>query len=118
VDERQTVTKVPNAALRFFPNPRQVRLADRKLLEGTAQSGTDEEGREVQSERSLSATERAELRRKRNVRHVWVPAEEGLLRAIEVETGLSDSQHTELLRGEIRPGDRLVIGLQVPGLAG
>ncbi|MFM8580670.1 MAG: efflux RND transporter periplasmic adaptor subunit [Planctomycetaceae bacterium] len=122
VDERKNVTKVPNAALRFFPNPRQVRLADRPLLEGAArggsdQGGTDEEGRAVQSERSLSATERAELRRKRSIRHVWVPAEEGLLRAIEVETGLSDSQHTELTRGEVKAGDQLVIGLQIPGLA-
>jgi hypothetical protein len=79
--------------------------------------GTDEEGKEVKSERSLSASERAVARRKRNLRHVWI-VEGRLLRAVAVETGLSDSQHTELVSGDLKPDMRLVIGLQVPGMSG
>jgi hypothetical protein len=41
-----------------------------------------------------------------------------LLRAVAVETGLSDSQFTELISGELNAGTRLVIGLQLPGMTG
>lgn len=112
VDRRENVMKIPNSALRFFPNAKQVHPDDRALVEGTVEA-TDEEGKVVQSERSLSAGERSDLRRKRNQRHVWV-ADAGLLRAIPVETGLSDSQFTEMTTGELKPGDKLVIGIQVP----
>ncbi len=113
VDSRKQVMKIPNSALRFFPNSKQVRHVDRPLVEGTVEA-TDEEGKAVQSERTLSAQERAELRRKRNTRHVWI-VEGDLLRAVPVETGLSDSQHTEMVKGELKVGDKLVIGLQAAG---
>jgi HlyD family secretion protein len=116
VAERRGILKIPNSALRFYPNPKQVRPEDRPLVEGVVE-GTDEEGKEVKSERSLSASERAVARRKRNLRHVWI-AEGRLLRAVAVETGLSDSQHTELISGELKPGMPLVIGLQIPGMSG
>jgi len=38
------------------------------------------------------------------------------LRAVEVNTGLSDSRYTELVSGELKKGDKLVIGIQ-PALA-
>ncbi|MFN0052116.1 MAG: efflux RND transporter periplasmic adaptor subunit [Planctomycetales bacterium] len=113
IDERERVVKVPNAALRFFPLPKQVRPEDRHLVEGTGHSAASEEDRSEQSERLLSAAERSEMRRKRNRRHVWV-AEGLLLRAIEVETGLSDSHHTELVQGEVHPGDMLATGIIPP----
>jgi len=116
VDERRGILKIPNSALRFYPNPKQVRPEDRPLVEGVVE-GTDEEGKEVKSERSLSATERAAARKKRNRRHVWV-AEGRFLRAVVVETGLSDSQHTEMVSGDLKPGMPLVIGLQLPGMSG
>jgi HlyD family secretion protein len=116
VDERRGILKIPNSALRFYPNPKQVRPEDRPLVEGVVE-GTDEEGKEVKSERSLSADERAKARRKRNLRHVWI-TDGRLLRAVAVETGLSDSQHTELVSGDLKPGMPLVIGLQIPGMSG
>jgi HlyD family secretion protein len=116
VAERRGILKIPNSALRFYPNPKQVREEDRPLLEGKVE-GTDEEGKEVKSERSLSASERAVARRKRNLRHVWI-VDGLLLRAVAVETGLSDSQFTELISGELESGTRLVIGLQLPGMTG
>src|SRR5262245_25664284 len=36
VDRRQKVLKIPNAALRFFPQPQHVRQEDRALLEGNS----------------------------------------------------------------------------------
>jgi HlyD family secretion protein len=114
VDERADVVKIPNAALRFFPLPPQVRPSDRHLVEGkNDQSSTSDEKREAQSSRSLPAAERTERRKQRNRRHVWV-AEGELLRAVEVVTGLSDNQYTELVDGELRPGDELVTGIIPP----
>jgi HlyD family secretion protein len=109
VDRRNDVVKLPNAALRFFPQAQHVRPADRHLVEGP----TVDEPQESTVESQLSAQERAQARRNRRLRHVWV--QDGFqLRAVAVETGLSDSHHTEMVAGELKPGDRVVIGIQLP----
>lgn len=108
VDERKEVLKVPNAALRFFPEAQYVREADRGLLEGTG--GADREDGAL-SERQLSADERSQARRRRTQRHVWIEDGE-FLRAVAVELGLSDSRHTELVSDELKQGQALVTGLQ------
>jgi len=115
VDERKDVVKIPNSALRFYPLPKQVRKEDLAILEGTQVKDDEEEAQ--QSETTLSAEERAELRGKRNRRHVWI--EDGdLLKAVEVTVGLTDSQFTEMVSGDLKPGDKLIIGIQQPQYAG
>lgn len=119
VDHRDDVVKIPNSALRFYPNAKHVRPADLPILEGqgisSSSSGPDEAS---SSEQSMSAEERSQLRRDRHRRHVWV-AEGDLLRAVEVVTGLSDSQSTEMIEGTLKEGDILVTGIQTapPGAA-
>jgi HlyD family secretion protein len=114
VDSRDDVVKLPNAALRFFPNSKQVRPEDRHLVEGLEQNNEEDA---AQSERALSADERSKLRKQRNRRHVWV-VEGQFLRAVEVMTGLSDSQFTEMIEGSFQPGDRLVTGVTQPSAFG
>jgi HlyD family secretion protein len=109
VDRRTDVVKIPNSALRFFPLPLHVRVEDKPLLEGRATAVDKEEPHDG----NLSAEERSEARRKRNLRHVWVQ-ERYKLRAVPVTTGLSDSQFTELVTGELKSEDKLVIGIQPP----
>jgi HlyD family secretion protein len=108
VDERKDVLKVPNAALRFFPEAQHVRESDRGLLEG---AGNADRKEEIPSERQISADERSRARRRRTQRHVWVQDGE-LLRAVAVEVGLSDSRHTEVVSGELKEDQPLVTGLQ------
>ncbi|HEX4591189.1 MAG TPA: efflux RND transporter periplasmic adaptor subunit [Gemmataceae bacterium] len=108
VGEVNNVLRVPNAALRFYPQREQVRTEDRKLLEAAANTATDDQDR---SDSNLSAQDKAEARRRRNRRHVWV-VEGDFLRAIPVVTGLSDSKHTELVSGDVHEGDKLVTGIQ------
>jgi HlyD family secretion protein len=111
VARRSSVLKIPNSALRFFPQPQQVRPEDRPLLEGQEKEN-DADPNEVQ-ETGLSAEERAEARRTRKIRHVWVA--DGLhLRAVEVVVGLSESRFTELVAGNLKPGDKLVTGIEPP----
>ncbi|GDY09882.1 RND transporter [Planctomycetia bacterium] len=114
IDQRDDVIKIPNAALRFYPNVKQVRPEDVATLEGQGQSSTAENQDDAQqSEKSLSAQERAQLRKDRHRRHVWV-ADGDLLRAVEVTTGLSDSQFTEMVSGTLKRSDVLVTGVQAP----
>lgn len=113
VDRRDDVIKIPNSALRFFPQAQHVRKEDKSLLDGKID---EQERQEETSETSLSAHERSSARRKRNRRHVWV--QDGTkLKAIEVQTGLSDSQFTELVSGKLDKGDKLVIGIQAAAAA-
>ncbi len=123
VDHRDKITKIPNAALRYYPDVKSVRLEDKPIFEGLAatqpvdaeQFGGD--GQET-SQQAESATQRAETRKKKNQRHVWI-AEGQLLRAVAVTVGLTDGQFTELVTGELKAGQELVIGIQPktpPGL--
>jgi HlyD family secretion protein len=110
VDRRASVLKIPNSALRFFPQAQHVRESDKTLLEGRQDEKKDD--KEI-TDAAVSAAERAEARRKRHQRHVWV--QDGYkLRAIPVQTGLSDSLFSELVTGDLAKGDQLVIGLKPP----
>ncbi len=111
-DKKKDVLKIPNAALRFYPKPEQVRPEDKKLLEGAEQeAGADEEDNLMEGQRS--ATERALANRKRNRRHVWI-VEGEYLRALEVVTGVSDYKWTELVSGKLKKGQKLVTGVGPP----
>ena len=111
VDSRENVLRIPNAALRYYPQDvRQVRPQDRELLEGRIEQASPEVEDDA-ADNKLSADERAALRASRNRRHVWV-ADGPFLKAVEVVTGLSDSQFTELVEGNLKEGDVLVTGIQ------
>jgi HlyD family secretion protein len=108
VDRAERVVKIPNSALRFFPNPRYVRKQDKPLVEGKA--AQEEEESQI-AEASLSASDRAEARAARSRRHVWV-VDNYELRAVEVVIGLADSKYSQLVSGDLKVGDKLVIGVQ------
>lgn len=107
VGEAKDVVRVPNAALRFFPQRDHVRPEDQKLLE----SGAGAPDADEPTDAARSAEEIADARKRRNKRHVWAKDGE-LLRAIPVVTGLNDSKFTELVSGEIKEGMKLVTGIQ------
>ena len=112
VDRRKEILKIPNAAMRFFPQAKHVRSEDRELLDGTG-GDDDAEGGNSQDDAEAgqrSARQTAEANEKRNRRHVWV-VEGELLKAVEVVTGLSDYKWTELVSGDLREGQKLVTGI-------
>jgi HlyD family secretion protein len=110
IERRESVLRVPNAALRFYPRTEQVHEKFRPLLEGADPNQQSESQAEASASRR-SATQRIEASRTRNRRHVWVIDGE-LLSAIEVTTGVSDNEYTELIRGDVQEGTKLVIGLR------
>ena len=107
VDERSDVVRVPNAAIRFYPpNEQHVHPDDRKIL-----TGEDDDEIEYLRDSHLTEKERAQLEKKRRQRHVW-KWDDQFLRATQIEVGLNDLKYTEMVEGEIKVGDELVIGLE------
>ena len=113
IETKKDVVRIPNAALRFYPNkPELVCEEDRKILEG-AVTGDDEE-EDDDTEDNRPAGERVKDAKKQAKRHVWVTDKEGKLHAIPVTVGLSDHEYTELVEGDLKPGRKLVVGAMGP----
>lgn len=112
---KSDVIKIPNAALRFYPEAKHVRKEDLGVLEGHKErtmSRSDDDAQ--QNVQSMSASERTENRKKRDHRHVWVQDADNKLRAVEVITGLNDSHYTQMIEGDLQEGDRLITGIELP----
>jgi HlyD family secretion protein len=84
IDERTDVVRIPLRALRFQPP-------------ATAGGGT------------TSPTEPGPASP-----GVWLAEAGDALRRVEIQTGLRDERHAELVSGSLAPGDRVVIGLERP----
>ena len=102
IDQRQACVRIPNAALRFFPEVAHVREKDRHLVTGISE---DEDVDLVDEE---SADEKTAAAKNKSKRYVWI-WEEPWLRAVEVTTGIRDSKWTEMVDSNIKVGDELVI---------
>lgn len=107
IEEKDNVTRIPNAALRYLPDLKLVREEDKKLLEGFETPDEDDDNERPDA----TVEERAEANRKRTKRHVWVQ-DGDLLKAIEVMVGISDNRYTELVSGDIDTETNLVIGVE------
>lgn len=108
IDKKTDVVKIPSAALRFFPKSRLVHPDDRAILEGTADDVAQPASTD-QTTDTRSAAQRAADRQKETRRHVWI-VEGEFLRAVPVKTGLNDNTFTEMVEGNLQPGQRLVTG--------
>lgn len=108
VDSVKDAKRIPNTALRFFPDDvGLVREVDKKLIDGSNWK-TDQDDNEKE-EIELAAGERARARRNRSKRHVWA-MENDQLKAIEIQIGLSESGFTEVKSGELSENDALITG--------
>ncbi len=114
IEEKQEAVLIPWAAVRFYPKPEMVREEDRKLLEGGGNEPSTEASETVDE---VTADERVEASRKRLRRHVWV-LEGEKLRAKEVLLGISDYRHAEVVEGDLEPGQKLVVNVDIGGRPG
>jgi HlyD family secretion protein len=104
IETKESVLRVPGAALRFTPLAFQVRPEDRHYVEPSA-NGPLEPGAK------RSASEKADQAGKRRQRVVWVqdgPA----LRAVPITLGLIENQFAEVVRGDLTEDQPLVTGLE------
>ncbi|MCO8120992.1 efflux RND transporter periplasmic adaptor subunit [Stieleria sp. TO1_6] len=110
VDSTEAVPKIPNAALRFFPDDvKLVRESDRYLIDGSAWKAKPKSEAEEDENANQTAAEKAAAQNKKNERHVWV-VEGDRLKAIAITTGLTENRYTEMSKGNLKVGSELVVG--------
>jgi HlyD family secretion protein len=104
VDRRDNVLKVPNAALRFKPalirpdrQASPVPAAER--LQGAKPDPAALADR-TGSEQKTKAT-------------VWIPDQTGP-RPVEIRTGVTDGNVSEVVAGELKEGDEVIVGIEAP----
>ncbi len=106
VAHREQVILVPNQALRWRPAWDEVSPTARAGLTppepGKTQAAADEELPTEDDEPRLEVIEPT----------VWVLAEDGFVRPVKVQVGLSDGMHTEVTGGKLQPADNVVINVQ------
>ena len=107
INSKSKILKIPNPSLRFYPNREKVHPDDRKILDGF-----EDQKEFADSPKMVSADEKSQNSRSLSYRHVWV--DDGkYLRAKKVKIGISDNRYTELIEGELSPGEELVIGEKI-----
>jgi HlyD family secretion protein len=92
VERRKNVLRVPTAALRFRP-PEKVRRQPKRRSAAKKHPGG--KGRPARSPGRL----------------IWI-LRAGAPVPARVETGISDGSHSEVLEGDLREGDRVIVGLE------
>jgi HlyD family secretion protein len=140
VAELKDVLKIPNAALRYYPDKVHVREADQKYLEMTLAATPDEDEDSATSSLEPPVDEAAAAAVAATKRIVWVqettadvkaaggtphpaaandptgaPQPTGRLKAVEIMVGDSDYRFTRVLGGDLKSGDEIVVGLKPPG---
>ncbi|MGH7366087.1 MAG: efflux RND transporter periplasmic adaptor subunit [Candidatus Rokuibacteriota bacterium] len=93
VEQKEGVLQVPNAALRFRPPGTEAAERDRParpVREG-GRAGGAPTGR------------------------VWLVGPDGKPAAVSLQLGIGDGTHTEVARGEIKEGQRVIVGVALPG---
>jgi HlyD family secretion protein len=105
--KRDDVLRIPVRALRFRP-------------EG-AQSAEGKKPKTEKKDKKEKKAEKAEKEKKKKDKMeentVYALAPDGTLRRVEVEIGIRDSQHAEVLSGDLHEGDEIVTGQQREGTA-
>lgn len=120
VAERKGVLKVPNAALRFTPKdmtPEKIRELLRQRAgvpsaEGTPGEATarQREGREGRQRANANAGEGAA---EGQSRIVWLLGAGGNPEPRRIKLGITDGSATEVLSGDLREGDPIIVGQKV-----
>lgn len=98
VKERNDVLMVPNAALRWSPNPETLAKVGASKPEPTVAQPSVGHG-DTSQERPAASS-------------LWV-LENGSLRQVKVQTGLNDGSWTEVRGEQVREGMEIVVGEQV-----
>jgi len=104
IAEKNNALRIPNTALRFMPPPDLLKKLRKNF-------SSREKAKQIQEERTQQF---ARLRRPKNFSIIWTIDEDENLRPIPIITGLSGDSYTEIkrvLRGELKEGQEVVIGL-------
>ncbi|HKW87108.1 MAG TPA: efflux RND transporter periplasmic adaptor subunit [Nitrospiraceae bacterium] len=103
VARKDEVLKVPNAALRFTP-PKSERTVSGIPGTGVAQSDADSKG----ARPVLTSGDQAVLSKT-----VWKVGPSGDPEAVPVQLGISDGSATEIVSGDLKEGNAVIVGIEL-----
>jgi HlyD family secretion protein len=112
INVHENVLRVPNTALRFYPQVDQVRPEDRDLLEGGDEDSTADKP-ETAPDKQKPGNASSSSGRDRRLHHLWV-TDGDFLRAVPITTGITDKKYTEIVRGDLTDKDLVVTGVKAP----
>lgn len=108
VASKNDVVRIPNAALRFKPPKDEVRDKTRKPEERKAAASAS--GETAKPAQAGAGEQRGEgARQRKPPTRVYKVGPDGELLAVDIQTGIASNQFTELLSGDVKPGDDLVV---------
>jgi HlyD family secretion protein len=108
VARRDDVLKVPNQALRFKPAPAK---GGEKPGGPSAASAGKRDGADKGDSPEGGRREGGESRSKQKV---WLRGPQGEPAPVEVKAGITDGTFSELVEGELKEGDEVIIGIDMP----
>ena len=109
VARRDNVLMVPNAALRFKPTEANLKNPEKSASSASPGEKASGEGKGEGKGKG----------KKRDSGSGTVYIIDGkTIKAVSVQTGITDNRNTEILAGEIKPGDRVIIGDNVTTTGG
>ena len=106
-NQRLDVLRIPNAALRFRPVKDE--KADKKDKDKDTKKDDKKISEALKSDAAKTETAALGERIKRPPSRVYKVDAKGELITVEVRTGVASNQYTEIISGEIKSGDELVI---------
>src|SRR5262249_16765594 len=105
VSKHSQVLLVPNAALRWKPNPKQVIPEARNEYVSSQRRSKGAGGDKAAGEKPAAGADKEPHDRGM----LWVE-DGGFVRPVKVHIGLSDGLNTEIVSGDLQEGDAVVIG--------
>ncbi|MBS3819521.1 efflux RND transporter periplasmic adaptor subunit [bacterium] len=121
VGEAQNALRVPNSALRFTPQlpPQEMKEMFQEMREERAgqRSGKGETPRTPPDARMKQRPQvpGGTGTRKDQPPRVWILKENGDIRPVLIKTGISDTTYTEVLRGNLEEGQKVITGAEFKG---
>ena len=104
--KRDDVLRIPVRALRFHPDSAQA-------VEGKKPKTEKKDKKEKKAEKAEKEKKKKEKKAEENT--VYALAPDGTLRRVDVEIGIRDGQHAEVLSGDLHEGDEIVTGQRREG---
>ena len=106
IEEHEDILMVPSAAVRYMPdNKAWVHEEDHDKLDLSFSLDNETEGNLADKPLNTEASRATEKA------HVWVQRGEKL-KAIAVELGVNDYKYREVVSGDLKEGDKVVVGLK------
>ena len=110
-NQRDNVVRIPNGALRFKPPKDDKEEKKPTKKDTTRKKATDsaDAGKPADARIDIAAGTEAGGRVRRPPARVYKINEKNELVPVEIRTGVASNQFTEMISGDVKPGDELVI---------